>query len=170
MAYIPEAHKKYNLLPYCTENGGEVFEYPSIMADEIENLMPESVMPYGYESYSEYYFKLDEYISKYGMKNGKHNKRRLNKLGKMILHFKELMQKINGKESWSVVRYIGKSTGGAGLTHGRYYYLTSICEHTKTAGIIDDEEFTSYAYSFTSENWEIAEDPEGISAKLLEKG
>ena len=40
MAYIPESHKKYNLLPRRTEKGGEVFSYPST-ENEISVLLPE---------------------------------------------------------------------------------------------------------------------------------
>ena len=30
MPYIPEQHKRYNLLPDCCKYGGEVFEYSEI--------------------------------------------------------------------------------------------------------------------------------------------
>jgi len=53
MPYIPKAHKKYDILPYCRENGGEVFSYSVELENEIGAMLPDgaSVIPYGYESY-----------------------------------------------------------------------------------------------------------------------
>lgn len=31
MPYIPKEHEKYQLLPYCREKGGEVFDYDRLM-------------------------------------------------------------------------------------------------------------------------------------------
>ena len=58
MPYIPKEHVKYDLLPFCRKNGGEVFEYPSELLDKVEKYLPdgESLIPYGYNSYEEYYF------------------------------------------------------------------------------------------------------------------
>jgi len=184
MAYIPEKHKKYKLLPNCTKYGGEVFSYPGL-ENKISKLLPEGVLhviPYGYESYSEFYSLLDDYISKYGTTDGA-----LNELGMLIAEYKAQVQKMNVKENWSVLRYKGKSNSQ--LTHGRYYYWPCSVESPEYEGVIDDEEFTSYLAAdfdnrpisnikdarFTSYSeppsrkplWEIAEDPTGMAAKHL---
>ena len=39
MPYIPEQHKKYNLLPYCRKDGGEVFDYPSDLISKAEKML-----------------------------------------------------------------------------------------------------------------------------------
>ena len=41
MPYIPEQHKKYDLLPGSVKHGGEVFSYPSELVDEIGAYYPE---------------------------------------------------------------------------------------------------------------------------------
>ena len=37
MPYIPKEHEKYDLLPFCRKSGGEVFEYPSCLVNEVED-------------------------------------------------------------------------------------------------------------------------------------
>ena len=184
MPYIPKAHEKYNLLPFCRENGGEVFSYSSEMEDQIRGMLPEgdSVIPYGYDNYEAFYARLDKYVSLYGTAGGK-----LSELGKKILEYKDNIKKRNIKENWSVVKYVGKSTGGpAGFTHGRYYCWPCYVEKPEYEGIIDDEGFTSNLawvnkgkISQTLENgeatdfiessgdWEIAEDPTGMAKRKL---
>ena len=186
MAYIPESHKKYNLLPRRTEKGGEVFSYPST-ENEISALLPEGehVIPYGYGSYAEFDEQLDDYIEQYGKTNGI-----LNELGQKLAEYKETVHKMNVKENWSVLRYLGETTSNLfGLKHGQYYYWPCSAEHPEYEGVIDDGEFTSYmAYAIenpkiTDENavikggkfdsyvgshiWEIAEDPTGMAARVL---
>jgi len=186
MAYIPESHKKYNLLPRCAEHGGEVFSYPSI-ENEISAMLPEGehVIPYGYDSYAEFDEQLDCYIEQYGKENGV-----FNELGHMLEKYKNVIKKMNVKENWSVLRYIGETTSNLfGLTHGNYYYWPCSVEYPEYEGIIDDEEFTSYICYATespviSEDdvvikggnfapyagnnlWEITEDPTGMAARVL---
>ena len=71
MPYIPKEHEKYDLLPFCRKDGGEVFEYPGELIYEAERLLDSSatLMPYNYESYEEYYNMLDSLIEKYSKKN-----------------------------------------------------------------------------------------------------
>jgi len=187
MAYIPESHKKYNLLPMCAERGGEVFSYPSDMEYEITDMLPEGegVVPYGYDSYEEFYAELDPYLELFGITNGE-----LNELGHLLREYKDRIRMMNVKENWSVLRYIGETTSNIfGLTHGRYYYWPCSIEHPEYEGVIDDEEFTSYlAYAVDnpvisdddlvidggklqpyagSAIWEIAEDPTGMALRVL---
>ena len=167
MPYIPEAHKKYNLLPGCTKHGGDVLYYPSSECRKISKLLPEGldITPYNI-SYSEYDDQLDRYISDYGMTDGE-----LNELGTMITNYKAQIKKMNVKENWSVLRYIGESYNNigefGGFTHGRYYYVAGVNEVDKSVHIIDNEEYDAFPYSPDSANWEIAEDPTGMAAKLL---
>ena len=164
MPYIPKAHEKYDLLPFCRENGGEVFSYPPELVD-IQGLMPdgESLYPYGYNSYDEYDAVLDKYISTYGTGG-----QSLNDLGGKLTALKESIHRMNVKENWSVLKYVGGTTSNiAGLTKGRHYYWPCSVEHPEYEGVIDDEEFTSYLYDTSPERWEIVEDPLGMAASVL---
>lgn len=188
MAYIPEKHQKYDLLPMCRKEGGEVFSYSSEMEHQIADLLPEheSVIPYGYDSYEAFDKQLAGYITQYGTEDGK-----LNRLGQLLSEYKSDIKRRNIKENWSVLKYIGESTGGiGGFTHGRYYYWPCFVEGPEYEGVIDDEEFTSYLASigcsdkgyqsldealadgvreFASERdiWEIVEDPTGMATRML---
>jgi len=87
----------------------------------------------------------------------------------MIADYKAHVQKINIKENWSVLRYIGESTDSillTGFTHGRYYYM-AIDEFKKTYGIFDNEEYYAVGCLLNSDNWEIVEDPTGKARKML---
>lgn len=66
MPYIPIKHKKYDLLPLCKETGGEVFEYPLDLISQAEDLiaLSENLIPYGYNSYNEYFDYIDEYTER----------------------------------------------------------------------------------------------------------
>ncbi len=173
MPYIPIGHEKYDLLPFCREHGGEVFSYSP--TDEIDDLLPdgETIIPFGYCSYEEYFARLEGYAVKYGTKDGKPNQ-----LGLKIAAYIEDIRQRNVKEDWSIVQYLGKSTCGiGGFTHGRYYYWPCSIENPEYEGVIDDEEFTSYLAWGRSDNgtfdgirfadWMIAEDPTGMAARTL---
>lgn len=163
MPYIPVGHEKYDLLPKCRKRGGEVFSYPSEELSVIETLLPkgEGLTPYGYESYAEYDAEIDRYSLLYGFYNGE-----LNDLGCKLMAYKEIIRKMNVKENWSVLKYIGETAEGCfGLTCGKYYYWPCSLESPEYEGVIDDEEFTSYLYTTAAELWEIAEDPLGMAAK-----
>ena len=186
VAYIPESHKKYNLLPWCSEKSGEVFSYPSTEND-ISAMLPEGedVMPYGYKSYAEFYEQLDRYIEEYGRTDGV-----LNVLGKKIIEYKKEVHRRNIKENWSVLRYVGESSSDSfGFTHGCYYYWPCSIENPLYEGVISNLDFTSYV-AFAIEDpvisdddvvikggklapvaistvWELAEDPTGMAAKVL---
>lgn len=130
--------------------------------------------------------KADAYITQYGTEDGK-----LNRLGQLLSEYNADIKRRNIKENWSVLKYIGESTGGiGGFTHGRYYYWPCFVEGPEYEGVIDDEEFTSYLASigcsdkgyqsldealadgvreFASERdiWEIVEDPTGMATRML---
>ena len=169
---IPEAHKKYNLLPMGTKYGGDTIEHPHFMRDDIEKLLPvgKNTIPYPYfHGYNEYFEHIDACISEYGMTDGE-----LNELGKMIVEFKTQVKEMNVKENWSVLRYIGESIDAGGMfgyTHGRYYYMTNKKSYLKGDDfyVIDNEEYCScQIFNFLSKGiWEIVEDPTGMAARML---
>lgn len=171
--YIPEAHEKYNLLPLCRENGGEVFSYPgelSVIDDILQERESEDteapehpaslITPYSFDCYEDYYAMLERYAEKYRGVDPE--------LSDAILALEEAVRKMNVKEEWSVVRYVGEDLGNAfSLTPGRYYYWPCSIAHPDYEGVIDNEEFTSYLYPCDPACWEIAEDPTGMAARAL---
>jgi hypothetical protein len=167
------------------KDGGEVFSYSTDLELEIREMLPndESVIPYGYDSYEEFYKRLDEFISQYGTEGGN-----LNKLGELLVEYKEDIKRRNVKENWSILRYVGETTSN--FTNGRYYYCPCSVDSPQFEGIIDDEEFTSYLASVGNSNkaynsledasndgvkeyfeqnsdWEIVEDPTRMITNVL---
>lgn len=167
MTYIPEKHKKYNLLPRCREKGGEVFSYPSELLNRLEKYLPENqgMLPYGYKSYEEYYSEMDKLSKKYFIDS---------EAEKLYVEFRAEMLRLNVKENWSVLRYIGENIDEImGLTKGNIYYWPCSVENPVYEGVIDDEEFTSYQYPTEATDWEILEDPTGMAYRTIynkEKG
>jgi hypothetical protein len=161
MPYIPKNHEKYNLLPYCKKDGGEVFDYPSELIYEAEQLLgsSEGLYPYNYDSYNDYFSSIDDLI-----KENSNNFEIVSKLTQI----REMVQKMNQKEEWSILRYIGPSDDGpCGLTKGKIYYWPTRKEHPVYRGVIDDEEFTAYLYPTEESLWEIIEDPTGMAHKTI---
>ena len=158
MPYIPKEHEKYDLLPFCREHGGEVFEYPGDLLDELEeHLDPEDqLIPYGFKSYEEYDQEIDRIARRF-----------LDQPQVMDLfgEFKTQIYEMNRKEQWSVLKYIG--TEIAGLTPGRNYYWPSSFSNPVYRGVVDDEEFTSYLYPTDADLWEILEDPTGMAYNTI---
>lgn len=165
MPYIPKEHEKYNLLPYCRKDGGEVFEYPGKSLSEAEKLLGEpcSLMPYNYDSYDEYFGMIDSLITEHSK-----NVQVVEKLKEV----REMVCKMNQKEEWSILKYLGPTDDACfGLTHGKNYYWPSRNENPVYCGVIDDEEFTAYLYPTEAHLWEILEDPTGMAYRTLyEKG
>ena len=157
MPYIPDTHKQFNVLPMCTERGGEVFVYPEDDVNEVGELTKENIVPYGYDSYEEYYTMLDALIDKYIDNRD---------IQQLILNVKEYMLKVNQKEKWSIVRYTGKSEDDLfGLISGQCYYWPT--DQGEFLGIIDGEEFSNYAYDPIANEWEIMCDPTGMAQRTL---
>lgn len=61
MPYIPQIHQQYPVL-YCREHGGEVFQYDPFDLEDIEDRTGEYLVPYGYDSYEDYYSEIDRVI------------------------------------------------------------------------------------------------------------
>ena len=158
MPYIPKQHEKYELLPNCRKHGGDVFEYPSDLLNKLEGYGLSDLDPYGYISYDAYYNELDKLKLKINDE----------KVLLLIRQYKQSMLKLNQKENWSVLKYIGESTSSVtGLTQGRYYYWPCAIENAIYRGVIDDEEYTAYIYPTESSLWDIAEDPTGMAYRTI---
>lgn len=161
MAYIPEHHKKYGLLPYCTAHGGEVFEYPCGLLNKIDAHLPQAdhLDPYGYSSYEEYDSEIDRVMKKYAHRED---------LCALLCRYKSEIYEMNRKEQWSVLRYLGPDDGRLfSLTPGRCYYWPSSYSHPVYSGVVDDEEYTSYFHPVDPEFWEILEDPTGMAYETI---
>lgn len=160
--YIPKGHRKYDLLPYCRKNGGEVFAYPSDLIDKLVErtmLLRTCFDPYGFSSYKEYFAEIDSRAQSY------------KKQPEIMALFEQLrtkMKEMNRKKEWSVLRYIGqKENVNFDLTPGRCYYWPASKSNPVYSGVIDDEEYTSYLYPTDSNLWEILEDPTGMAYNTL---
>jgi hypothetical protein len=181
LPYIPEVHKKYNLLPKLHKTGGDITFFPAIPWDkyeELEDLICSDMdwdYPYNF-TISEMLNVFDGWIAEHGTEDGK-----LNKAGELFTAWRANVRDWNNKENWSVVRYIGESTpsrdNGFELTHGRYYYVPNKTwerdESDSKDGtfdvLTDAEQNNTFCIisKKTCTNWEIAEDPTGIIAKII---
>lgn len=175
--YIPSAHERYDLLPRCRKNGGEVFSYPSWLLDLEDELRSVGLfdggdpgdgnslhlVPYGFASYADYQRKLQGYADQCRLMDAD--------LTEAIDELRREIDRLNVKENWSVVRYVGDQLDdlelGSTLTKGRFYYWPCSKECPVYEGVIDDEEFTSYLYPCDPDSWEVLEDPTGMAARAL---
>ena len=162
MPYIPEEHKKYPVLPYSREHGGEVFQYYSWPEEKLIQQVGEHLIPYGYDSYEEYFEKVDRLIEEHS--DTPETVRMLNKVKRNI-------SKWNQKEEWSICRFIGEDIGEVmGLHKGGYYYWPCTAEKPVYSGVIDDEEFTAYLFPTAPDLWEIVVDPTGMAQRTIYEG
>ena len=161
MAYIPEKHRKYGLLPKKSDGEGEVFEYPSALVDEIIRMIDcgTELIPYGYDSYDEYYSFIERLIIDNSDKAAA-----VEKLQILL----DRVRSLNRKDEWSVLRYVGESKE-FGLTNGRCYYWPTEKANPIYHGVIDDEEYTSYLYTRDADKWVILDDPTGMAERSLIK-
>lgn len=174
MAFIPEKHKDLGLLPESSNASREVFSYPLNLIDAIEEMLfalegipedaedgrPSLLIPYGRESYEAYQAEIRSYIDKYPN----------HKVADLLKLLSLEIQRMNVKEDWSVVRYVGNQFDDEDLpplTKGRCYYWPCSRENPVYEGVIDNEEFTSYLYPCDPDSWEIVDDPTGMAARAL---
>ena len=113
MPYIPINHEQYNLLPLCRKDGGEVFDYPSKLIYEAEQLLGSSdgLFPYNFDSYEDYFASIDALITEHSA-NGA--------IVQKLHEVREMVAKMNRKEEWSVLKYVGPTDDSYfGLTNGK---------------------------------------------------
>lgn len=161
MPYIPKEHEKYNLLPYCRKNGGEVFDYPSELICEAEKLIGSSVglFPYNFDSYEDYYNMLDNLMAACSG---------YPKIVEILMQVRDKVKEMNCKEEWSVLKYVGSTDDAVFcLTHGKNYYWPTQKSKPVYCGVVDDEEFTAYLYPTEPNMWEILEDPTGMAYRTI---
>lgn len=165
MPYIPINHEQYDLLPLCRKDGGEVFDYPSKLIYEAEQLLgsSEGLFPYNFDSYEDYYVSVDALIAKHEADGAVVQK---------LHEVREMVAKMNHKEEWSILKYIGPSDDSCfGLTNGKNYYWPTRKENPVYCGVIDDEEFTASLYPTEPHLWEILLDPTGmVHRTIYERG
>ena len=161
MPYIPYEHETYKLLPRSRKEGGEVFEYPHELLDEVNSILPkgENLIPYGYESIDSYCSEMEKWLHHFAEDKEKYDL--INRY-----YYKVVIQTFS--EAWAVVKYVGESLDeGLGLTKGKFYYCPRPTNEDGLFGIIDDEEFTSYMYSCDPSLWVLYEDPTGEASITL---
>ena len=162
MPYIPKEHEKYPVLPFSREHGGEAFQYHNWPEKELVHLVGEHLIPYGYDSYEEYFGKIDKLIEEHSDD--------LETI-RLIKQVKQNISEWNKKEEWSICRFIGEDIGEVmGLHKGGYYYWPCTAANPEFGGVIDDEEFTTYLYPTDPDLWEIVVDPTGMAQRTIYEG
>ena len=161
MPYIPYEHETYKLLPRSCKEGGEVFEYPCDLLNQVNSILPEGedLIPYGYDSIDSYCTEIEKWLHLFAEDKEKYDL--INRY-----YYKVVIQTFS--EAWAVVKYVGESFDeGIGLTNGQFYYCPRPANDSGTFGVIDDAEFTSYMYSCDPSLWVLYEDPTGEASKTL---
>lgn len=135
MPHIPKAHTKYDVLPNCKKYGFEIFIWDNELLKKIEKLTNMTdymgLCPYQrYRSYEEFLDEISNLINKFP------------KYEQEIIEYKDSIIKMNNKEQWAIIQYIGETNFG--FTKGRYYYVPMYIENNSWifSGIIDNEEYS----------------------------
>ena len=136
---------------------GEIYEAEELLGKNYH------IFPYNFDSYDDYYQYIDELILRY---SGKPN------VAEKLQQVRDTVKKMNQKEQWSILRYIGQTDDQVfGLTNGKNYYWPTQADDPVYCGVIDNEEFTAYLYPTEPSLWEILEDPTGMAYRtVFEKG
>lgn len=134
--YIPNAHKKYDVLPTCRKYNIEMIVWDSNLLNKIQkltNMTDYMVCPYQrYKSYEDFSREIESWIHEFP--NAKQE----------ILEYKNSVIKMNNKDLWAIVQYIGESNWG--FTKNKYYYVVMYVENNSwiIRGIIDNEEYDAF--------------------------
>lgn len=162
MPYIPESHKKYNVLPNCVKYNFELIVPDDILLKKIEKLVHKTdymgLHPYQrFKSYQECFDELEALTNEFP--NYKDE----------ILKYKDSIIKMNNKDMWAIVKYIGESNWN--FTKDKYYYVVIYLEKDSliVEGIIDNEEYSAFSMWLPgntnqinlSTDFEIVLDPSG---------
>lgn len=135
--YIPESHKKYDVLPFHRKYNMEMFVWDNRLLDKIKkltNMDDHTTYPYyHYKSYNDFLDEIENWISNFP--NAKQE----------ILEYKNSVIKMNNKDLWAIVQYIGESNWG--FTKNKYYYYVVMYIENNSWiiwGIIDNEEYSAF--------------------------
>lgn len=135
--YIPEAHRKYDVLPTCRKYNFEMIIPDGLLLHKIEKLTGRTnymgLHPYQrYKTYEEYYKELDNLINEFP------------KYKQEITAYKESVIKMNNKDTWAIVEYIGESNFS--FTKNKHYYVVMYKENDSWIinGVIDNEEYDAF--------------------------
>ena len=159
MPYIPEEHKKFDVMPWKRKRGGEAFAYPSELLYQIEKIIGHDLTPYGYKNYEEYYEEVDKCARPFESDEA---------VMDLFKKYKAEVMRLNKKEEWSICRYKGKRIGEvAGLIPGHTYYWPTTADNPVYCGVIDEEEFTTYWFPTEEDDWEILLDPTGMAFRTI---
>lgn len=159
MASIPKKHEKYGLLPRTVnDDTWECFLYPSLY--EFDEAGIDGIEPYGYSSVEQYNAMIAHRIAQ---SNSEETIRMLKKL-------QEDMTRMNNKENWSVLKFLGEHFPPdyvTGIDKGCCYYWPCDIDDPVYQGVIDNEEYTAYWYPTEPDMWEILEDPTGMAHRTI---
>ena len=160
MAYIPEKHKKYNLLERW--KGYEIFIENWDLKDNLCMLLGEGCIERAFESLEEaleYYESVKKRIS-----NSNYN-HEVELLTEYIID----LEKKNHREVWSVLRYKGCEYEKYNKFEiGKYYYMPCMEDEDVFLGILDDEGIPVDWIPTTCDIWEVVDDPTGLAARIMD--
>ena len=135
--YIPEKHKKYDVLPTCRKYNFEIIIPNNNLLREIEQLTGKTdymgLHPYQrFKSYEEFFNEIDNLISQFPNYKQK------------IIEYKNSVIKMNNKDLWAIVEYLGESNWN--FTKNKYYYVVMYKENDSWVidGVIDNEEYDAF--------------------------
>lgn len=134
--YIPSSHKTYNVLPISRRFNFEIIIVDLNLKNKIRkltNMTDHETSTYqNYESYEDFCDVIDSWVNKFPIYK------------KEILEYKNSVIKMNNKDLWAIVKYIGKSNWN--FTKNNYYYVVMYKDNNSWIinGIIDNEEYDAF--------------------------
>lgn len=147
--YIPVIHKKYDILPKCKNYNFEMIVWNPGILDKIQkltNMTDHMCCPYQrYKSYEEFFVEIDSWINKFP----DHKQE--------IIKYKNSVIKMNNKDLWAIVQYVGESNWN--FTKNKFYYIVMYIEKDSwvVEGIIDNEEYNAFL-EWTSNSIDLLKD------------
>lgn len=134
--YIPNAHKQYDVLLTCRKYNVEMIVWDNELLKKIQkltNMTDHEACPYGrYSSYEDFLVEMESWLHRFP--NAKQE----------IIEYKNSVIKMNNKDLWGIVKYIGESNWS--FTKNKYYYVVMYVENNSWVmeNIIDNEEYDAF--------------------------
>lgn len=173
---IPSEHKKYDLLPRCSKEHKDVVAFPTDMVYFVD-FLAECVgleagafdvmkfMPKKLDAPNKYIKQLEKAEKLFYSLRGDG--------GPLLTKLRELIEDLNDKENWSIVRFVGDAydsldeANNLYLTKGRCYYWPTSKLIPAYMGVFDNAESPMALYPLDKAAWEVVEDPTGMAARAL---